>query len=52
MEIVDDFLVKENEMEWIGIFIKISRKNKWLIILHKNIHEWLIPFHDYYIGFR
>jgi len=52
LEIVDDFLIKKNEMEWIGVFVKMPRKKKWLVILNKNVHEWLVPFYDVFIGFR
>jgi len=49
-EYVDDFLVLENEMKWIGTFIKVERG--YIVVLEENVHDWLIPFHDFFIGFR
>ena len=50
LQVIDDYLVEENEMKWIGICMKTTKG--WIYILHENVHEWLIPFHKFFIGFR
>lgn len=50
MEFINDYLVLKNEMRWIGTFIKLG--SKCLVVLNENVHDWLIPFHGFYVGFR
>lgn len=50
MEFINDFLINSDNTKWIGIWIKY--KSKYLIILNENVHDWLISFYDFYIGFK
>ena len=50
MDIIDDFVVCNNEMAWIGIWIGLGRK--YIVILNEYVHRWLIPFYGFFIGFR
>lgn len=48
MIVKNDFLIGGNEARWIGVWIKIARK--WIAILNENVHDWLIPFEDIFLG--
>ena len=50
MKFIDDFLIDAKETRWIGIWIKY--KNKYLVILDENVHNWLKSFYGFYIGFK